>query len=486
MLSEANSRHLGAKMNEVEFSNLLLKRFPYKPTNSQEKLISRLSQFLFGKQDNALFVLKGYAGTGKTTVVSSLVNNLYNINKKSVLLAPTGRAAKVLSAYSAKKAFTIHKKIYIPSTAADGSIKLILSMNKHKNTIFMVDEASMIPDSSSNQTDLFSARNLLEDLINYVYSGENCKLVLIGDTAQLPPVGLDISPALNLNYLISSFNLEISSYELTEVVRQSLESGILANATNIRNEIKHRSKKALIELKDLNDVFRINGEELEDALIDAYSNSGKEETVIITRSNKRANIFNQEIRKRILYLENEITTGDYLMVVKNNYFWLNPDSKAGFIANGDIIEIQRIEKYEDFYGFRFADVSVRLIDYPEESDLNVKIMLDTIMYDGPSLSFKENKLLFEEILKDYDDIPSRRKRVENVKNNPFYNALQVKFAYSLTCHKTQGGQWESVFVDQGYLTEERINKEYYRWLYTAFTRATRKLYLVNFNERFFT
>ncbi|OQX73449.1 MAG: hypothetical protein B6D61_12540 [Bacteroidetes bacterium 4484_249] len=231
--------------------------------------------------------------------------------------------------------------------------------------------------------------------------------------------------------------------------------------------------------------FRINGEELEEALINTYSTSGKEETVIITRSNKRANIFNQEIRKRILFLENEITTGDYLMVAKNNYFWLNPESKAGFIANGDIIEIQRIHKYEDFYGFRFADVSVRLIDYPEENDLNVKIMLDTIMYDGPSLSFKDNQRLFEEILKDYDDIPSRRRRVENVKNSPFYNALQVKFAYSLTCHKTQGGQWESVFIDQGYLTEERINKEYYRWLYTAFTRATGKLYLINFNERFF-
>ena len=473
-------------MNEIDFSNLLLEEFPYKPTFSQEKLIGSLSQFLFGKQENDLFVLKGYAGTGKTTVVSSLVNNLYAIGKKFVLLAPTGRAAKVLSAYSAKKAFTIHKKIYIPSTASDGTIKLVLSINKHENTIFMVDEASMIPDSSpSDISGLFSARNLLEDLVSYVYSGKNSKLILIGDTAQLPPVGLDISPALDLNYLKSSFNLEISTYELTEVVRQSLESGILANATNIRNEIKHHTKNALIELKNFNDVFRINGEELEEALINTYSTSGKEETVIITRSNKRANIFNQEIRKRILFLENEITTGDYLMVAKNNYFWLNPESKAGFIANGDIIEIQRIHKYEDFYGFRFADVSVRLIDYPEENDLNVKIMLDTIMYDGPSLSFKDNQRLFEEILKDYDDIPSRRRRVENVKNSPFYNALQVKFAYSLTCHKTQGGQWESVFIDQGYLTEERINKEYYRWLYTAFTRATGKLYLINFNERFF-
>jgi len=473
-------------MNEIEFSKLILKKFPYKPTNNQERLINKLSEFLFIKKDNAIFVLKGYAGTGKTTVVSSIVKNLNYLGKKSVLLAPTGRAAKVLSTYSGKKAFTIHKKIYLLATKNNGSVRLTLARNIHKNTIFLVDEASMIPDNSvSPDMSLFSRRNLLEDLINYVYEGENCKLILIGDTAQLPPVGLEVSPALNIEYLEHFFDLSINTYELKEVVRQALESGILANATNIRNRIVRMNQGYLINLEIFTDIKRITGEELEDALNEAYSETVHEETVVITRSNKRANIFNQEIRKRILFLENEITAGDYLMVVKNNYFWLDKDSKAGFIANGDIIEILRIGKFYDLYGFRFADVTIRMTDYSDEKDINVKILLDTLMVEGPSLSNKENQRLFDEVKKDYEDIPSRRKRIEEVKNNPFFNALQVKFAYALTCHKTQGGQWKNVFIDQGYLTEERINKEYFRWLYTAFTRATDKLYLVNFHDRFF-
>ncbi|MCD4790721.1 MAG: AAA family ATPase [Bacteroidales bacterium] len=473
-------------MNEIDFSKLILKNFPYKPTNNQEILINKLSEFLFIKKDNSIFVLKGYAGTGKTTVVSSIVKNLNYIGKKSVLLAPTGRAAKVLSTYSGKKAFTIHKKIYLLATKNDGSVRLTLARNIHENTIFLVDEASMIPDNSvSPDMSLFSRRNLLEDLINYVYEGENCKLILIGDTAQLPPVGLEVSPALNLEYLERFFNLSINTYELKEVVRQALESGILANATNIRNRIVRMNQGYLINLENFTDIKRITGEELEDALNEAYSKTVHEETVVITRSNKRANIFNQEIRKRILFLENEITAGDYLMAVKNNYFWLDKDSKAGFIANGDIIEILRIGKFYELYGFRFADVTIRMTDYPDEKDLNVKILLDTLMIDGPSLTSKENQRLFDEVKKDYEDIPSRRKRIEEVKNNPFFNALQVKFAYALTCHKTQGGQWKNVFIDQGYLTEERINKEYFRWFYTAFTRATDKLYLVNFHDRFF-
>ncbi|MBC8486424.1 MAG: AAA family ATPase [Bacteroidetes bacterium] len=473
-------------MSEIEFSRLILKNFPYKPTNNQERLINKLSEFLFIKKDKAIFVLKGYAGTGKTTVVSSIVKNLNYTGKKSVLLAPTGRAAKVLSTYSGKKAFTIHKKIYLLATKNDGSVRLTLARNIHKNTIFLVDEASMIPDNSvSPDMSLFSRRNLLEDLINYVYEGENCKLILIGDTAQLPPVGLEVSPALNMEYLKRFFDLSINTYELKEVVRQALESGILANATNIRNRIVRMNRGYIINLENFTDIKRITGEELEDALNEAYSETMHEETVVITRSNKRANIFNQEIRKRILFLENEITAGDYLMVVKNNYFWLDKDSKAGFIANGDIIEILRIGKFYDLYGFRFADVTIRMTDYPDEKDLNVKILLDTLMIEGPSLTSKENQRLFDEVKKDYEDIPSRRKRIEEVKNNPFFNALQVKFAYALTCHKTQGGQWKNVFIDQGYLTEERINREYFRWLYTAFTRATDKLYLVNFHDRFF-
>lgn len=473
-------------MDSKQFAGLILQDFPYIPTNTQNRLIHILSEFMIRSSDRELFVMKGYAGTGKTTVVSSFVKNLSVIGRDTVLLAPTGRAAKVLSSYSGKKAFTIHKKIYLLSTGYDGAVRLVLSVNKHKNTIFMVDEASMIPDDSiSPDFSLFSSRNLLDDLISYIYSGENCSLVLIGDTAQLPPVGIEESPALNIEFLKNTFHFQITTFELKEVVRQSLESGILANATNIRKSILENKSTAQIELKDYKDLIRINGTELEDALNEAFSNSGTEETVIITRSNKRANIFNQEIRKRILYLENEISTGDYLMIVKNNYFWVAKDSKPGFLANGDIVQIMRIEKYEELYGFRFANIIIRLTDYPEENDLSVKILLDSIMVDGPSLSRKDHQRLYEEVLKDYDEIPSKRVRIEKVKNNPYYNALQVKFAYSLTCHKTQGGQWERVFIEQGYITEEQINREYLRWLYTAFTRATKVLYLVNFHDRFF-
>jgi len=468
------------------FVNQILSQFPFTPTTSQLSLINKLSQFLLQPNDNSLFVLKGYAGTGKTSLVSLFVNNLYKLNKKAVLLAPTGRAAKVFSGYSGKKAFTIHKKIYLLTTSSDGNNNLILSENKHQDTVFFVDEASMIPDNiSTPDLGLFSNRSLLNDLISYVYNGKRNTLILIGDTAQLPPVGMDESPALNIEYLKSSFQLDVKTLEMKEVVRQSMQSGILANATNLRTKLNDEEYKLTIKLDRFPDLEHITGSELEDVLNSAYSNSGKEETIIITRSNKRANVFNQEIRNRILYMENEISSGDQLMIVKNNYFWIDKDSQPGFLANGDIIQIQRIEKYEDFYGFRFADVSVKLLDYPEEKEITVKILLDTLMSDGPSLSQKENQQLFEEVLKDYEDIPSRRVQIEHVKINPFYNSLQVKFAYALTCHKTQGGQWETVFIDQGYLPEAHINKEYYRWLYTAFTRATKKLYLVNFHEQFF-
>ncbi len=473
-------------MTITSFVNQLLSQFPYTPTASQLTVIHTLSQFLVQQNHKALFVLKGYAGTGKTSLVSLFVNNLYKLNKKAVLLAPTGRAAKVFSGYSGKKSYTIHKKIYLLTTGPDGNTSLILSENKHEDTVFMVDEASMIPDNiSSPDFGLFSTRSLLNDLISYVYNGKRNSLILIGDTAQLPPVGMDESPALNIDYLKSSFHLDIQTFEMKEVVRQSMESGILANATSLREKLNNKEFELSIQLDDFPDLEHISGNDLEEKLNTAYSNSGKEETIIITRSNKRANIFNQEIRNRILYMENEINSGDHLMIVKNNYFWVDKGSQPGFLANGDIIQIQRIEKFESFYGFRFADITVKLLDYPNENEITVKIILDTLMSEGPSLSQNENQQLFEEVLKDYEDIPSRRKKIEQVKNSPFYNALQVKFAYALTCHKTQGGQWETVFIDQGYLTKDHINKEYYRWLYTAFTRATKKLYLVNFHEQFF-
>ncbi len=473
-------------MRAEDFNKIVVKGFPYEPTGSQLNAISGIVKFLAEKEDKSLFVLKGYAGTGKTTVVSTFIKKLGIVNLKSVLLAPTGRAAKVLSQYSGKIAFTIHKKIYRVAMQADGSMRMAKSQNLHTNTVFIVDEASMIPDdTATGDMSFFSTRSLLEDLISYVYEGENCKLILIGDSAQLPPVKLDISPALDIKHLKRAYSLKVFTADLTEVMRQSLESGILANATNIRSRIMDSSKEPSISLKGFTDVIQISGVDLEDALNDAFSRGEIEDTVVVTRSNKRANIFNKEIRNRILYRENEISAGDLMMVVKNNYYWLDEDSKDGFIANGDIIEILRIDKQEELYGFRFADVTIRLIDYSEEKNVQVTIILDTIDSVSPALTKENNQKLFQEVMADYEDIPSRRKRLELVKKNPYFNALQVKFSYALTCHKTQGGQWPTVFIDQGYVTEEMINKEFYRWLYTAFTRATQKLYLVNFSERFF-
>jgi exodeoxyribonuclease-5 len=433
-----------------------------------------------------LFVIKGYAGTGKTSIVSALVNVLPIVGKRSVLLAPTGRAAKVLAGYSGRPAYTIHKKIYRIKTGKEGNLNLSLQSNLHSNTIFLVDEASMVQDEyASNEYSLFASRNLLEDLYEYIKRGNNCRLILIGDMAQLPPVGLNISPALDIDLLKARFELPVVSYEMTEVVRQEADSGILANATQIRNKITERISDPPYFSDHNTDVIRITGNELEDALNTAYSGYGLEEAVVICRSNKRANIFNQEIRKRILFQENEISAGDLLMVVRNNYYWLPEDSFAGFIANGDIIEVLSIRKVEEIYGFRFADITIRLVDYPEEKEIDTRILLETLHVESASLSWEVMSRLFNTIMEDYQDIPKKRTRIEKVRNNPYYNALQVKFSYALTCHKTQGGQWNIVFIDQGYITDKMLDAEYLRWLYTAVTRATEKLYLVNFNDNFF-
>jgi exodeoxyribonuclease-5 len=414
-----------------------------------------------------------------------MVRVLPMIRKKPVLLAPTGRAAKVLAGYAGQQAWTIHKRIYFQRLGRDGSISLVLQKNLYRNALFIVDEASMIAGTSQDKDHVFSARNLLDDLLQYVSEGESCKLLLIGDTAQLPPVGLPVSPALDLEYLKSRYNLNIFSCELTEVMRQSVGSGILSNATHLRELIASAGVTyPLFNLDRFRDIERINGPDLEDLLHSAFSaESG--ESVVICRSNKRANMFNREIRNRILFFENEISSGDYLMVVRNNYFWLDPQSGPGFIANGDIIELLRIGHTEDRYGFRFADVTVRLLDYPDEPSFDVKILLDVLMADTPALPDESQKKLFASVLEDFNDIPQRGLRFEKVRTSPYYNALQVKFAYALTCHKTQGGQWQNVFVDQGYLKEEMIDYEYLRWLYTALTRATNKLYLLGFQDKFF-
>jgi len=465
------------------FAARWLQAFPYPPTDGQVMVIQTISEFILDPSDNNAFLLKGYAGTGKTSLVSSLVNILKTISMRSVLLAPTGRAAKVISSYSGHKAFTIHRKLYIQTPTSDGGIRFTLNENKHKNTLFIVDEASMIPDSSASDGSLFGSRKLLHDLIEYVYNSENCKLLLIGDTAQLPPVGIEISPALHQDYLKSNFNLDLHTYELREVVRQASDSGILTNATSLREKVRMDDCSSPFFSNDgFTDVLRLNGTELQEFLQDVYATANIDEIVTICRSNKRANIFNREIRNRIIYHEDEITAGDYLMVVRNNYFWLPKGSETGFIANGDMIEVLRIRNTKQLYGQRFADITFRLVDYPEEKEIDAFIMLDTLMAEAPALPYAEQEKFMSTVLQDYADIPSHSVRLAKLRENPYFNALQVKFSYSLTCHKTQGGQWKHVFVDQGYLKEDMLDKEYLRWLYTAITRATDKLYLVNFMD----
>jgi exodeoxyribonuclease-5 len=473
-------------LNQQEFSAILLKHFPFEATQGQRTLFTKFSEFSLEK-NSGIFVLRGYAGTGKTTIVRSLVQSLPAINGKTVLLAPTGRAAKVLSNYTQKQAFTIHKKIYFKKPNNFGGTTFTLQQNLHTNTIFVVDEASMISNSGGlSDGGMFGGGSLLDDLISYVFNGINCKLIFIGDTAQLPPVGLDVSPALDIEFLKASYSFQLDGHELTEVVRQAEESGVLSNATAIRNQIKEeRNSKPHFILNSFKDIVRLGGDELEDALNDAYNKYGAEDTMVICRSNKRANIFNQQIRARIRWQENELSSGDYMMVVKNNYFWLPEESKAGFIANGDIIQLMSVGKMQEMHGFRFADVRIKMIDYPDEPELETRLLLDTIMSDTPALTQAENKKLYDSVSADYSDIADKKMRLKKIKDDGFFNALQVKFAYAVTCHKAQGGQWPCVFVEQGYLTDEMINTEYLRWLYTAVSRASQKLYLVNFNKEFF-
>jgi exodeoxyribonuclease V len=462
--------------------------FPHSPTKGQAELVNMLAEFIGSSpHEKQVFVLKGYAGTGKTTIVSALVKTLPLLQIESVLLAPTGRAAKVLSSYSNTPAYTIHKKIYMPHTASNGSFTVRLLPNKHKNTLFIIDEASMIPGQSApGDVSLFGMRNLLDDLVEYVFEGVNCRLLLIGDAAQLPPVGSILSPALDIKWLSLTYHMNIRNFELTEVVRQALESGILANATAIREKITLKDPALpFFHIINMPDVKRVEGYDLEDSLNINYSRYGTENVVVITRSNKRANIYNREIRNRILFREDELAAGDQLMVVRNNYFWLSPESKAGFVANGDIVEIKRIKKTESFYGFRFADVTLRMIDYPDEPEVDARLLLYTLTSETPALPMEENRRLFDEVMLDYADVPQRQKRMELLKSNPYFNALQVKYAYALTCHKTQGGQWDAVFIDHGYLADEQVDVEMTRWLYTAVTRASQVVYFVNFQDRFF-
>ena len=438
--------------------------------------MEELSDFILSGDDRKAFLLCGYAGTGKTSLISALVRTMEQLERKTVLLAPTGRAAKVFSSYSGQSAHTIHKCIYRQKSIMDSSV-FTLSENRMHNTLFIVDEASMISNESNAMT---GAGGLLDDLIEFVYSGCGCSLLLLGDTAQLPPVGEWQSPALTESYLRSMF-LNVKSVELKQVMRQLNDSGILFNATMLREKIENEDAYCLpkVELKGFPDICSVHGDELIESIETCYDRTGVEETIILCRSNKRANVYNEGIRRRILYREEELSRGDMLMIVKNNYYWrevLGREDKAlleklDFIANGDMAQIVRVHGVEEMYGFRFADVTLSMIDY-EDCEIDVKIMLNTLTSESPSLTREENERLFNAVWEDYPEIRSKRKRMEEIRKNPYYNALQVKYGYAVTCHKAQGGEWKRVFVDQGYVGEDMINPDYYRWLYTAFTRAS--------------
>jgi ATP-dependent exoDNAse (exonuclease V) alpha subunit len=463
----------------------IIQHFPFEVTGDQRKMMHVIAEFLHFREENSLMLLKGFAGTGKTTSVAALVRLFKSVNYKTVLLAPTGRAAKVMAKYTKHPASTIHRKIYF-TDVKEGVFQFKMQLNKHKDTFFIVDEASMISNQSSGMgNDYYQGRRLLDDLFNYVYSGSNCRMILLGDTAQLPPVGLELGQALDVEYLRTNFHCRVFHYELSEVLRQSKESGILSNASNIREKISDDDiEMPFFSLQKFEDIQQISGEYLEEILNDSFQKN-VEESILITRSNKRANIFNKEIRNRIFFREEIISAGDLLMVVRNNYFWLPKNSKAGFIANGDILEVLNIINIEEIYGFRFAEIRLRLIDYPKEKDFEVKILLDTLDIDAANLPYEKQKELYYTIAKDYQDLPSRYQRHQKIINNPYFNALQVKFSYAITCHKAQGGQWDYVIVDQGFLPPDGLDMGFLRWLYTAVTRAKKQVYLLNFSEEFF-
>ena len=458
-------------MIKEDFINKLSQNLSYTPTEEQALVMAKLVTFVFRATGRDVFLLKGYAGTGKSSLVGALVKTLSQFSMKSVLLAPTGRAAKVFGLYANTPAYTIHKKIYRQKSFSPDMTGFTLTDNRHKQTLFIVDEASMIADSAD------STGHLLSDLIEYVYSSLGCKLILIGDTAQLPPVGQYNTPALDALSL-SEYNLRVTEVTLTEVIRQSLTSGILYNATKLRKAMSDEDfSTPKIELQGFPDIKSITGAELIEELESSYSRTGKDETIIITRSNKRANLFNDGVRARILYREAELESGDLLMIAKNNYFWGEKIEQIDFIANGDVAQVLRVRGYNEMYGFRFADVTLRLIDY--DVDIDAKIMLDTLHLEHPSLPAELNNQFFTKVMEDYADVRTKRERIKRVKLDKWFNALQVKYAYAVTCHKAQGGQWQNVFIDMGNISEESVSIDFFRWLYTAFTRATDKLYLIN-------
>ncbi|HMI01236.1 MAG TPA: AAA family ATPase [Pedobacter sp.] len=470
----------------MDKASAIARSYQFTPTDEQLVFCTEMALFLTRQLDEQCFILRGYAGTGKTTSVGALVKALPGFGLRPVLLAPTGRAAKVMSTYTGRKALTIHKKIYRKKSSVAMDMSFQLAPNLAEHTLFIVDEASMIADEMNVQ----SGSSLLKDLMEYVYNRKNCAVVFVGDTAQLPPVGSLDSPALNNQYIQDGFGLKVIAVELKEVVRQEKKSGILANATMLRKLI-HKDQTEKIALpkfitKNYKDIFRMNGVKLVEGLEYAYNKFGMENALVVCRSNKSANGYNQQIRARLLYREEELTGGDQIMVVKNNYFWLPENESAAFIANGDMALIKRVRNTEERYGFRFCEVQLEFLDFPEAGEITCKVMLDTLTAETPNLSFDLSNKLFEGLNEDYSHLSNKRERFLAIKEDPYYNALQIKFAYAVTCHKAQGGQWDAVFVDQGYLTDDMVDLDFLRWLYTGVTRAKKELFLVNFAQSMFT
>ena len=467
---------------------LIRENFLHNPTKEQEKAISLLSDFLLSREQDSIFLLKGYAGTGKTSLLAALVRTMQQLRLRVMLLAPTGRAAKVLSNYAGAPAFTIHRKIYRQKSITEMDV-FQNSINMRQDTLFIVDEASMIANDAHEQT-MFGTGRLLDDLMQYVYSCNGCRLLLVGDTAQLPPVGETVSPALSRT-MLEGYGMEVTELCLTQVVRQLEESGILWNATMLRSLIQNDDVYAFPKLrgKSFPDIKVLPGNELIEALEQSYRNHGTDGTIVVTRSNKRANIFNNGIRTRILDYETELSGGDLIMVAKNNYYWTEREQAANgvaadamtFIANGDVAIVRRMRNERSFYGFRFADVTLCFPDY-DHRELDVTILLDTLQSESPALTRQQQETLFNGVWEDYPELTNKRDRMKRLRQDIYYNALQIKYAYAVTCHKAQGGQWEHVYIDQGYINEEMLSPDYFRWLYTAITRATEQVYLVNWPD----
>lgn len=470
-------------MINIYLKEQIKENFQYEPTSEQEEVLKLLINFLLSPAENEVFILRGYAGTGKTSLVSAIVKTWNKFNKELLLLAPTGRAAKVFSSYAQHVANTIHRVIYRQEGDFLENGNFELGYNRHKETVFFVDEASMIANQDSSLSPFGSGR-LLEDLIHFVFSGKKCKLILLGDQAQLPPVGSENSVALNKEF-IEGFGLTVHEYDMRQVVRQELESGILWNATQIRYLIAKEDTTHFpqITTKNFSDIKVIDGIEMMDDLATAYSRDGLDETVIVCRSNFAANLYNQGVRNRILFREDELNTGDSLMVVRNNYFWKDSQAGIDFLANGELITIERIKNIYSLYDFKFAEVTISLPNY-DKVELDVILLLDTLHTKTASLSQEDYNKLFQHITADYANLKTKKELIDKLKANEHLNALQVKYAYAITCHKAQGGQWKSVFIDHGGIRKENIGSQYYKWLYTAITRATEHVYLINFPKEF--